>query len=156
MSSLSPREAAERDQVGRAIGIGLLISIALFHLLDGVSQFHKHPFVFALYVALMAGTLAVALLLLRTDSRLAWGLVALMAGLTFTAFTLSRTTGLPNFHDDVGNWTDPLGLSSLFVEGLATLLGLYKVATTPRIRHGTRGLVAAATGAAAGAKEEIA
>ncbi len=54
MSSLSPREAAERDQVGRAIGIGLLISIALFHLLDGVSQFHKHPFVFALYVALMA------------------------------------------------------------------------------------------------------
>ena len=30
---------------------------------------------------------------------------------------LSRTTGLPNAMDDIGNWTEPLGLASLFVEG---------------------------------------
>jgi hypothetical protein len=143
MSSLHPAEAVERDQVGRATGIGLLLSIALIHLLDGVSQIHEHPYIFGLYVALMAGTFVVAVLLLRVDSRLAWGLVALMAGVTFLAFVLSRTTGLPGFDDDIGNWTEPLGLASLFVEGCALLLGVYKTVTTPRVVHGTRGLASA-------------
>ena len=149
MSTLQPHEAAERDQVGRATGIVLLLSIALIHLVDGVSQLHEHAYVFALYVLLMAGTLLVAGLLLRVDSRPAWGLVTLMAGLTFAAFVLSRTTGLPDFHDDVGNWTEPLGLASLFVEGCAVLLGLYKTVTTPRVLHGARGLASAVTGGAA-------
>ena len=33
------------------------------------------------------------------------------------AFVLSRTVGLPQGADDIGNWTEPLGMASLFVEG---------------------------------------
>jgi hypothetical protein len=145
MGSLLPSEAVERDQVGRATGIVLLLSIALIHLLDSVAQVHEHTYIFVLYVLLMAGTLLVATLLLRVDSRLAWSLVTLMAGLTFLAFVLSRTTGLPDFKDDIGNWAEPLGLASLFVEGCAVLLGLYKTVTTPRVMYGTRGLATAVT-----------
>ncbi|MDP9233120.1 MAG: hypothetical protein M3P01_01025 [Actinomycetota bacterium] len=144
MSVLRPAEASERDQVGRAVGVVLLLGVALIHLLDAVDQYHEHKYVFVLYVLLMVGSLAVAVFLLRTDSRLAWSLVTLIAGLTLLGFILSRTTGLPNFDDDIGNWTEPLGLASVFTEGVALLLGLYKLITTPRIERG--GLTAAVVG----------
>jgi hypothetical protein len=37
-------------------------------------------------------------------------------------FTLSRTTGLPQANADIGNWTESLGLASLFVEGALVAL----------------------------------
>ena len=135
MEPMRPERAAERDQVGRAVGVIGLTSIALIHLLDGVDEVHEHIVIFGLYLALMAGTFLVAALLLRTDSRLAWSLALLMAGLTFLGFVLSRTSGLPGFHDQVGDWLEPLGLSSMFVEGSIVLLALYKVMTTPPVTN---------------------
>jgi hypothetical protein len=122
----------------------LLLGIALIHLLDAIPKFEEAKYVFVLYLLLMAGSLLVGAFLLRTDSRLAWTLVTLIAGLTLLGYILSRTTGLPNFKDDIGNWSEPLGLASLFTEGVAVLLGLYKLATTPRIERG--GLTAAVAG----------
>jgi hypothetical protein len=58
---------------------------------------------------------------------------------------LSRTTGLPGVSDDVGNWTEPLGLASLWVEGVVFLLALYKVVTTPRTVHGRPSVAGHAT-----------
>jgi hypothetical protein len=144
MAVLRAAEATERDQVGRAVGVLLLLGIALIHLLDAIAKFHEAKYVFVLYLLLMAGALLVSAFLLRTDSRSAWTLVTLIAGLTLIGFVLSRTTGLPNFKDDVGNWTEPLGVASLFVEGVAVLLGLYKIATTPPIEAG--GLTSAVGG----------
>jgi hypothetical protein len=37
---------------------------------------------------------------------------------------LTRTVGLPGATDDIGNWLEPLGLASLFVEGAVILLAL--------------------------------
>jgi hypothetical protein len=144
MRVLRSAEATERDQVGRAVGVVLLLGIALIHLLDAIPKFEEAKYVFVLYLLLMAGSLLVGAFLLRTDSRLAWTLVTLIAGLTLLGYILSRTTGLPNFKDDIGNWSEPLGLASLFTEGVAVLLGLYKLATTPRIERG--GLTAALAG----------
>jgi hypothetical protein len=48
-----------------------------------------------------------------------------VAGLITTVvigFTLSRTTGLPGDSADIGNWSEPIGIASLFVEG--TLIAL--------------------------------
>jgi hypothetical protein len=144
VSSLRATEATERDQVGRGVGVVLLLGIALIHLLDAVSEVHEHMYVFVLYLLLMTGSLLIAAILLRTDSKSAWSLVTLVAGLTLLGFVLSRTSGLPNFRDDIGNWTEPLGLASMFTEGVAVVLGAYKIVTTPRIERG--GLTAAVTG----------
>jgi hypothetical protein len=46
-------------------------------------------------------------------------------------------------------WAGPLGLASLFTEGVAEVLGLYEMATTPTIERG--GL----TGAIAGSDREV-
>jgi hypothetical protein len=42
----------------------------------------------------------------------------------FAGYVLSRTTGLPGATDDVGNWTEPLGLASLVVEGCVVAVAL--------------------------------
>jgi hypothetical protein len=49
------------------------------------------------------------------------------AGLAASAavgYVLSRTTGLPNATGDIGNWTEPLGLASLFVEAAVATVGV--------------------------------
>jgi hypothetical protein len=38
-------------------------------------------------------------------------------GSAIAGYVVSRTTGLPNATGDVGNWGEPLGVASLFVEG---------------------------------------
>jgi hypothetical protein len=84
----------------------------------------------------MIVTLLASGILLRTDSRITWLLAGGTAGLTLLGFVLTRTTGLPGFPDNVGNWREPLGLASLWVEGMVFLLSAYKVVTTPPMKDG--------------------
>jgi len=97
MNSMTPHEAAPRDQVGRAVGIVLLLAIALVHLLDAVAKFHETRYVFWLYIALMLASFMVAVVLLRTDSRLAWTLVAYGLLGFGTVEVVRRLAGLDGF-----------------------------------------------------------
>jgi hypothetical protein len=133
---MDSREAALRDQVGRAVGIVGLVGIALIHFLDAFSVIDESKFVFGLYIALMIVTLIASGILLRTDSQRTWMLAGGTAGLTLLGFILTRTTGLPGFPDNVGNWREPLGLASVWVEGLVIVLSVYKVVTTPPMEGG--------------------
>jgi hypothetical protein len=119
----------ERDQVGRAVGIVGLAGIALIHLLDAVSKYGETRYVFFLYMVLMASTLTAAAVLLRVDSRSAWSMAVVATAATLIAYVLSRTTGLPQASQDIGNWSDSLGLASVFVESCTLLLGVYKLLT---------------------------
>jgi hypothetical protein len=40
-------------------------------------------------------------------------------------FVLTRTTGLPQARDDIGNWSEPLGLAALFVDGAVIAVAGY-------------------------------
>ena len=133
---MDSRQARSRDQVGRAVGIVGLLGIALIHFLDAFSVFDESKLVFVLYIVLMIVTLLASGILLRTDSRLTWMLAGGTAGLTLIGFVLTRTTGLPGFPDNVGNWREPLGLASLWVESLVLVLSGYEVVTTPAMNDG--------------------
>jgi len=80
------------------------------------------------YVALMAATIVVAGALLHHPDRRAFTAAALVALFPLVGYILSRTTGLPGADDDIGNWTDPLGLASLWVEGAVALTAGYALA----------------------------
>ena len=47
----------------------------------------------------------------------AWAAAVLLPLGALVGYTLTRTVGLPQATADIGNWTEPLGLASLFVEG---------------------------------------
>lgn len=74
------------------------------------------PYVGWLYIALMVASVAVAGLLLAEASVRAWAAAGLLAAAVLIGFVLSRTSGLPDATGDVGNWSEGLGLASMFVE----------------------------------------
>ncbi|MFB7663543.1 hypothetical protein ACFC1R_06265 [Kitasatospora sp. NPDC056138] len=88
------------------------------------------------YLLEAAGVLCAALLLTgvarRRQSALTWLLAAAVALGPLLGYLLSRGPGLPGYDDDRGNWTEPLGLISLAVEGVLLVLALVGLRTTAR------------------------
>jgi hypothetical protein len=117
--------ASIQDILVRGVAVVGLAGIALIHLLDSISKFHETPYMGWMYVGLMAGSLVAAGLLIRVGSRLGWAASGVLAASAIVGYVLSRTTGLPNATGDIGNWTEPLGLASLFVEGCVVALSVW-------------------------------
>lgn len=107
----------------RAVGALALAGMALVHFLDIFSKFSETPYLGVAYIGLIAASLASAAGLLHSASRRRWLFASLLAATTMLAYVASRAVGLPAATDDVGNWTEPLGLASLFVEGVVVALG---------------------------------
>ena len=128
-----------RDAIARAVAVVGLVGVALIHVLDAHDTFVSTPYKGWLYLALIVSCLATAALLLRHDDRRVW-LAALLLPLgALSAFIYSRTFGLPGGADDIGNWWEPLGLASMFVEAvLAGLAGAMLARTAPRRSTATR------------------
>ena len=107
---------AVRDVGARAtVAVGLL-GVGLIHLLDSIGKYSETRYLFWMYVALIVGSLVTAAAVLFTRSRLAFLAAAGLAGSALVGFIVNRTVGLPNATGDIGNWTEPLGLASMFVE----------------------------------------
>lgn len=110
------------DGVARAIGVVALCGIGLIHFIDLFGKWHETRYVAVLYLGLIAGTLLASAWLLGGRERAGWTLGAFLALATGIGYAVSRLWGLPDAGYDVGNWTEPLGAASLFVEGFMVLL----------------------------------
>jgi membrane protease YdiL (CAAX protease family) len=78
-----------------------------------------------MYIALIAGAVVVAAALVHGSDSRAWAVAGGLALSVIVGYVISRTIGLPNSADDIGNWLEPLGLASLFVEaGVVGVSGL--------------------------------
>ena len=82
-----------------------------------------------------AASLVTAGVVLFTRRRIAFLAAAGLAASAAAGFILSRTTGLPNAHGDIGNWTEPLGLASLFVEGAVVAVATTAYGLVPARRQ---------------------
>jgi hypothetical protein len=120
---LSHEHTIVTDPVARSVAVAGLAGVALIHLLDAHDTFVETPYKGWLYVCLIAGSLLTAGALLRRPGRRAWLAAILLPAGAFAAFVWSRTVGLPQGADDIGNWWEPLGLASLFVEASVVAVG---------------------------------
>jgi hypothetical protein len=125
------------ELVARAAAVVGLAGIALIHLLDSLSKFNETPYMGWMYVGLMLACLAIAGTLVRGHTREAWLAALVLPATAIVGFVLTRTTGLPQAHGDVGNWSEPLGLAALFVEGAVIAVAGYALAAL----HPARALV---------------
>jgi hypothetical protein len=123
-----------RHSTLRAVGFVGLLGIALIHLLDVLGKLKETPYLGVMYIALMLASVVVAFGVLHLGSRLTWGLGGGLAAATLLGFVLSRTTGLPSAKGDIGNWSEPLGLASMFVEGAVIALCGYALSLARRER----------------------
>jgi hypothetical protein len=121
-----------RDAVARVLGAVGLLGIALIHLLDVIGKFSETPYLGWMYVgAIVAAIGLAAWLVVKGSSRAVWAATGGLALAILAGFVLSRTTGLPDATDDIGNWSEGLGLASMFVEAAVAALSVWALAVLP-------------------------
>lgn len=124
------------DPVLRGITIVGLLTIAAVHLLDLPDTIQSTLWIGIGYLAIIAGAVFVAALLLHGSNRSTWLLTGLVAVAPLAGYLLTRTVGLPGDSADIGNWNDQLGILSLFAEALVVFVSMYGVALVSRARSG--------------------
>src|SRR5229473_2854356 len=119
MSRLEQRAIrdAVRDGIARAVAIIGLAGFALIHLLDLPDTMSGTPYIGWMYIGLIASAIGLAGALVRTSNTRIWAAAAGLVISVIVSYVLSRTTGLPQSSDDIGNWGQPLGIAMLFVGG---------------------------------------
>ncbi|MGZ4590579.1 MAG: hypothetical protein ACXV2H_03980 [Actinomycetes bacterium] len=129
-TTTAPRRTTAPIAVGLA-GAGLALAVTVIHVLDqgGLTALRDPAYLGQGYRLLeVAGVLTAALLLARRQL-LGWLLALGVAAGPLTGFILTRTVGLPGARDDIGNWTEPIGVASVVVEGTLLLLSLTVLST---------------------------
>jgi hypothetical protein len=115
--------AAIDDAVSRTVAIAGLVAVALIHVLQLPDAFSETFYLGMLFIGAAIVALLVATALTRTNDRGAWTAAVALPALILLGYLLSRTTGLPDATNDVGEWGEPLGLASLVAEALVVCVG---------------------------------
>jgi len=118
----------------RVLGVIGCLAVATIHVIDqgGLPGTKDPQYVQIMYYALEAAGVAAAALLLTRPARVGWFLALGVAVGPILGYVLSRGPGLPNYTDDVGNWTEPLGVISLVVEGVLLIVTVAALLTRRR------------------------
>jgi hypothetical protein len=113
-------------------GALLAVAVAAVHVADqdGVTALAEPAWLGWGYRAIEVGGLLTALTLLlavaagRALARLGWAAALLLAAAPLLGYLATRTIGLPEATDDVGNWGDWVGTVSLLLEGGLAVLSV--------------------------------
>ncbi len=115
--------------LARWIGVALIVIVGLIHLITTPHHFEAANYLGWVFLANFAGSLLAAVGIYRGTSW-GWLLGVLIAVVSFVAYLISRTAGLPGTGGEfVGHW-NTWGIISLIVEALFVVL--YLAATTVR------------------------
>lgn len=120
--------AAVAESTTRSTVLVGLATLIVIHAIDGVDKWSEANYIFWMYMGAIAASVACGAVLMLAQSRetvrRALLAAAGIAGSVFLGYVISRTTGMPNATDDIGNWTEPLGLASIVSEGLTVIAAL--------------------------------
>jgi hypothetical protein len=100
----------------------LLLVAAGTHIPLIKDHLQEAPYVGWLFIALSVVCIALAVAILFVDNVGVWVISGAVCLAAVVAFLASRTVGLPQIGDDVGNWTDPLGIPAVASEVLMVAL----------------------------------
>jgi hypothetical protein len=108
----------------------LLLVAAGTHIPLIQAHLEEAPYVGWLFIALSVVCIVLAVAILFVDNVGVWVLSAAVCFGAVVAFLASRTIGLPQIGDDVGNWTEPLGLPAVASEALVVALAWLRIRST--------------------------
>lgn len=118
----------------RWVAIVMLLGTAGTHVPLIPMHLEEAPYVGVLFIALSVASVALAVLLVGWDTPLVWYASGAMTLLALVAFFASRTVGLPQIGDDIGNWAEPLGYPAVAVEALVTAAAAIVLVNRPHRR----------------------
>jgi FtsP/CotA-like multicopper oxidase with cupredoxin domain len=106
----------------RFLVAGFCLIGAASHLPVIEDHLDEAPYIGVLFILLSLAYLAAsALLAWGRDSRALYLALAVMSVVAVAAYAWSRSFGLPEMADDIGRWTEPLGVVAITSEALAAL-----------------------------------
>ncbi len=109
------------------IGVLLLAGIGFIHFRDIPDKLGETAYLGWLYILLVAGCAAAGAWLLSSHWKNGYGLGLLISAGAIGFYVLTRTTGLPNARDDIGNWAEPSGIISLILEAAFVVLSVIQL-----------------------------
>ena len=121
-----PSAQTARLPILEMAGIAALGAVIAIHTSELSGKVDETAYLGFGYVLLIAASIVSIALLAQRDVR-GWILGGVTAAVTFIGYVLTRTTGLPKAHGDVGNWGETIGIWSLVAEGLVVLLAAIAV-----------------------------
>lgn len=122
---------AETARGAEALGALSLIGVAATHLLDLGNKLEEAPYMGALFIVLIGGSIVAAVILLGgRRAPVAWRVGVRLSVGAMLGYLLSRLVGLPQLGDHVGHW-DPAGMAALTFEAVIIVLGTGAVARVP-------------------------
>jgi hypothetical protein len=112
----------------------LLVVAAATHIPLIQDHLEEAPYVGWLFIALSVVCIVLAVAILFVDSAGVWIISGAVCLAAVVAFLASRTIGLPQIGDDVGNWTEePLGIPAVASEVLMVVLAWVHLRRTGRL-----------------------
>ena len=108
-------------------GLLLLAGIGFIHFRDIPEKLDETAYLGWLYILLVAGCAAAGAWLLSSQWKNGYALGLLISAGAIIFYVLTRTTGLPNARDDIGNWAEPSGIISLILEAAFVVLSLLQL-----------------------------
>jgi hypothetical protein len=126
------RRALRSEDRGAAV-LALLVTSATHAPLIR-EHLDEAPYVGWLFLALTVVAVLLAVGLLLADTPAVWAATGVVGATSVVAFLLSRTVGLPQIGDDVGNWSEPLGYPAIAAEAIAALMAVLTLVRAARER----------------------
>jgi predicted membrane channel-forming protein YqfA (hemolysin III family) len=107
-------------------GIACLAAVMAIHTSELSGKTEEVAYLGFGYVLLIAASLVSVVLLAQRDIR-GWVLGGVTCAATIVGYVLTRTTGLPKSHDDVGNWSETIAIWALAAEGVMVVLSVVAI-----------------------------
>jgi len=125
----------------RTVAVVAVLGIAVTHIFELPDKLEESGVRYqgVLFVALIVGCLALAVLSRRLPPGTFWAGVLAVSALPLIAYVISRTVGLPGGEDDIGAWSEPSGIASLVFEAIGTAVALRALPLISGTRERVRG-----------------
>lgn len=134
-----PPSVSVPDRLRWPTAVALLVAAAA-HVPVIPEHLHEAPYMGWLFVLFTAvATAAAIIVVIRTAAPAVVIGAGLISAFAILAYCLTRVVALPQLADDVGNWTEPLGLVSIASE--AAVVALSVAATFRRRKQSNRAFV---------------
>jgi len=113
----------------RVVAAAAAIGEAVAHIPVTKEHLTEAPYIGIAFVLVTVAGFVLAQLLLTADTRRLWQATAVVSALALVAFLLSRTIGLPQIQDDIGDWSDPLGTVAVVCEAIMLATAIVHLST---------------------------
>lgn len=112
---------------GRSTGvrwptIALLFVASMAHVPVIPPHLAEAPYMGVLFIAFATAAFVLAALMAARPSAVLYPAAGLLCGAAILAFVATRLVAFPQLADDVGNWTEPLGVVSVAAEAGVVVL----------------------------------